>query len=566
MVNLKSVLSVFLCLILANSQLVTTSSIATEATSPASPTGPVTQHQPGPNILLIVVDDLGYSDLGVYGSEINTPNLDQLARSGILFTDFYSASVCSPTRSMLLTGIDNHLVGLGNMAESLTPNQRGQPGYEGYLNFKVAPLADLLKDAGYRTYMTGKWHLGLDKHTSPAARGFEKSFALIEGGAGHFDDLPALGPGKARFRENGNFTELPEDFYSTRFYTRKLQEYIESGRHDNQPFFAYLAYTAPHFPLQAPEKTIEKYHGKYDMGYDVVYEQRLDNMKSLGLIHSKVAGVPRAENEPAWEELSRQEKKISARKMEIYAAMIDDIDHYIGELIDYLKRTRQFDNTFIFFMSDNGPEGHHLEKAWPQVVNWIYECCDNSYANLGKPNSYTWYGPNWGRVSAAPFLHYKGFTSEGGIRVPAFVSYPGKLPVNQVFHEVVSVKDVMPTLLELAGVTHPEEYKGRNVLPIQGKSLLTALSNEHQQFRDDNDFFGTESYGRRAIRKGDWKILLLPPPQGQGQWQLFNLISDPSEQHDIADQYPDKLQELSRLWLEYSQNNHVILPNKESVY
>ena len=201
MADLKSVLSVFLCLILVNSQLVTTSSIATEATSPASPTRSATQHQPGPNILLIVVDDLGYSDLGMYGSEINTPNLDQLAQSGILFTDFYSASVCSPTRSMLLTGIDNHLVGLGNMAESLTPNQLGQPGYEGYLNFKVATLADLLKDAGYRTYMTGKWHLGLDKHTSPAERGFEKSFALLEGGAGHFDNLPALGPGKARFEK-----------------------------------------------------------------------------------------------------------------------------------------------------------------------------------------------------------------------------------------------------------------------------------------------------------------------------------------------------------------------------
>ena len=566
MVDLRARLPSLLWLFFVACLITTTADVVAEQDDTISPILSSVKSQARPNILLILVDDLGYSDLGVYGSEINTPNLDQLARSGTLFTNFYTASVCSPTRAMLLSGIDNHLVGLGNMAESLTPNQKGQPGYEGYLNFKVATLAELLKHAGYHTYMTGKWHLGMESHTSPAARGFEQSFTLLEGGAGHFDDLASLGPGKARFRENGNIAELPDQFYSTRFYTRRLQAYIESNRGDKKPFFAYLAYTAPHFPLQAPKKTIKKYHGKYDMGYEVVYQQRINKMKSLGLISAEVTGSPRVQGEPAWEELSQQEKKTSARKMEIYAAMIDDIDHYVGELMAYLKRIHQLDNTVIFFMSDNGPEGHHLEISWPAVADWVAECCDNSYDNLGKPDSYTWYGPNWGRVSAAPFRLYKGFTSEGGIRAPAFVSYRNKLPANRVFHEMASVKDVMPTLLELAGVTHPRQYRGESILPMQGKSMLTVLSNEQHQLQHNNTYFGTESYGRRAIRKGDWKILLLPPPHGQGEWLLFNLKTDPSEQHDLAAKYANKLQDLTRLWLEYIQTNYVILPNKESLY
>ena len=292
----------------------------------------------------------------------------------------------------------------------------------------------------------------------------------------------------------------------------------------------------------------------------------LNKMKSLGLVSEEIDGIPRVQGEPAWEALSQQEKKTSARKMEIYAAMIDDVDHYIGELIDYLKSVNQFDNTFIFFMSDNGPEGHHLDKGWPAVADWIVECCDNSYENMGKLNSYIWYGPNWGRVSAAPFRFYKGFTSEGGIRVPAFVSYQNKLQSNVVFQEIVTVKDVMPTILELAGVAHPNHYNGNRILPIQGQSMLPVLKKMQNNLHGEDFILGTESFGKKAIRKGDWKILSLPPPHGTGEWQLFNLRADPSEMHNLSLQHPKKLKELKQLWQEYATVNNVILQNVESLY
>lgn len=238
-----------------------------------------------PNILLIVVDDLGYADLGIFGGEINTPTIDSLASTGILLTNFHSSSVCSPTRSMLLSGTDNHLAGLGNMAEALAPNQKGKPGYEGYLNFRIVTVASLLKDANYHTYMTGKWHLGLEEETSPSARGFERSFVLLHGGGGHFNDLGIdIDNKKALYREDKRLVDLPSDFYSTRFYTDKLMEYISSNHGDEQPFFAYLAYTAPHWPLQAPDESIKKYKGIYDAGYDVIHNQRIERMKDKKLI------------------------------------------------------------------------------------------------------------------------------------------------------------------------------------------------------------------------------------------------------------------------------------------
>ena len=530
-----------------------------------------------PNILLIVADDLGFSDLGVYGSEINTPNLDALARSGILFTNFYAAPTCSPTRSMLLSGTDNHVAGLGNMKEDIASNQKGHPGYEGYLNFRVASLAELLGDAGYHTYMTGKWHLGESKDTNPAARGFDKSFSLVMSGSGHFGMLPIFGPGKAKYQDDGKVVdELPEGFYSSKFYAEKMIDYIDGNRDSDNPFFAYLAFTAPHWPLQAPEESIAKYHGQYDAGYDALHAQRLSRLQALGLVSEDVKPFPRMVTEPGWNELSESQKQVEARKMEIYAAMVGDVDTYVGKVIDYLKQIGEFENTFIFFMSDNGPEGHHLVNGWDGLAEWVEACCDNSYENMGKADSYIWYGPNWARAGSAPSRMFKGFTAEGGIRVPAFVHFP-QLPQPGVKNsQFLTVMDVMPTFLELAGTSHPgSTYRGRHTVPMQGASMLPMLNGEKTATHDPGYVMGWELFGRRAIRQDNWKILWEPGnkffepwPAGieADKWQLFDLTEDPAELVDLSIQYPDKLREMIKLWEVYAAQNNVILPSESSGY
>ncbi len=524
-----------------------------------------------PNILLIVVDDMGFTDLGSFGSEINTPNLDKLARAGVRFSSFYTASTCSPTRAMLLSGIDHHRVGLGGMAESLMPNQKGQPGYEGYLNSRIVSLAELLRDAGYHTYMTGKWHLGLAKTQGPAARGFEKSFVLLQAGGGHFDDLGFV-PGKALYREDGELVDLPGDFYSTKFYSDKMIQYIEANfvrdqRQVDKPFFAYLAYTAPHWPLQAPDASIEKYRGRYDAGYDKLHEQRLAGAKVHGLVPEHVIGAPGEHGELPWDQLSKHEKKVEARKMEIYAAMVDDIDHHVGRVLDTLRTNGQLENTLIVFMSDNGAEGHRLERIWPAVGDWVEQCCDNSYANMGKANSYLWYGPNWARAGMAPFSRYKAYTTEGGIRAPAFVSYPEVVKEGKVVANFVSVMDVMPTVLELAGIEHPgTRYKNKDVLPMQGKSMLSFLRGEAEYVHDANEVMGWELFNKRAIRQGNWKIVFMPEPDRDARWQLFNVEVDLAEQHDLAAEQPAKLQQMIDLWKDYERDNGVIISDPLSRY
>ena len=529
-----------------------------------------------PNVLLIVADDLGYSDLGVFGGEINTPNLDALGRAGALLTQFYSASTCSPTRSMLLSGTDNHLAGLGHMYEEMRANQVGYPGYEGYLNFRVASLAETMRDAGYRTYMTGKWHLGLTGETSPYARGFERSFSLAQGGAAHLGDMPLIGAIPSTYRENGKLAELPDDFYSSRFYARKLIEYLKSNEADGQPFFAYLAFTAPHWPLQAPKESIEKYAGRYAAGWDALQSKRFENMKKLGLIDKEAVPFPRLASEPAWQDLPDDEKKVEARKMEIFAAMVDDMDRYTGEVIDYLKSSGQFENTFIFFMSDNGAEGAHLDIGWEELEQWAGQCCDNALENLGNGDSYTWYGPNWTWASSGGYRMYKQFTTEGGIRVPAIAYFPKQFQEGAVIGEFVTVKDVLPTILELTGVKHPgPTFNGREVLPLQGASMLSMLKGERKTTHNQAYVMGWELFGRRAIRKGDWKIVWEPagiPWEPReldipvDKWRLYNIGEDPGELRDLSGDQPEKLKELVQEWEDYARENGVVLPDYSAPY
>ncbi len=507
-----------------------------------------------PNILLIVADDLGYADLSIFGSEIPTPNIDALARQGVLLTNFYANLACSPTRAMLMSGTDNHLAGLGVMGAPTDPAQQGQPGYEGYLNFRVASLANLMKDAGYHTYMTGKWHLGETVETGPRARGFEQSFISIDG-ASHLGGLSWDGPGLAPYRDGEELVTVGEDFYTTRFYTNRMIDYIESGRADEKPFFAYLAYTAPHWPLQAPRESIEKFAGHYDDGYEALYQRRFENMKALGFIPEDAPGLPPVEGQPAWDELTPDQQRVEARKMEIYAAMVSDLDAYIGEVVGYLKSIGEYENTFVFFMSDNGPEALRRDLDAP-LSEWVAECCDNSYENLGDGDSYVMYGPNWARASSTAFYRAKGTGFEGGIHVPAFASFPEHIEGGVRSDRFTTVMDLMPTFLDLAGTDHPgETYEGRPVLPMQGRSLLPSLTDPDGKPRGASDYVGWELYDHRAIVQGDWKLVWDASADKEEGWLLFNLADDPQEQNDLSDAEPQRLKAMTALWEDYHAQN-----------
>lgn len=513
-----------------------------------------------PNILLIVADDLGFTDLGAFGSEIPTPTLDSLAQSGIVLTNFYTAPACSPTRAMLMSGTDNHLAGLGTMAEFLNaaaPVVRGKPGYEGFLNDRVAPLPRLLRDAGYDTFMAGKWHLGKSKQHSPAARGFDKSFVLLEGGAGHFNDLGLTADEPtATYREDGELVELPKDFYSTRFYAERLIRYLRSRENGDKPFFAYLAYSAPHWPLQAPDESIARHKGRYSKGYRAVLTERLERQKALGLIPVDADIERYTTMLPAWESLSTEERMVAERRMEIYAAMIDDLDRYTGSVIDAIQRMGQMDNTLIIFMSDNGA----MDKGMPQFHRWAAQCCDNSYDNMGKPDSYLFAGDEWARVSTGILRGLKGQTTEGGIRVPAIIYYPPSSTRGVQYGHFLSVMDVLPTLLDVAGQEHPgTRYHGREVHPVKGRSFAPLIFGDQAPVQDGDYSMGWELFGGKALRQGDWKLVFDPKPKGDSRWHLYNLAEDPAESQDLAERESERLKTMIALWEQYVQDNGVMV-------
>ena len=529
-----------------------------------------------PNILLVVADDLGYSDLGSFGGEIATPTLDRLALNGIRFSNFYSAPMCSPARAMLLTGVDSHLAGFGNMLEELSPNQKGQPGYEGYLNDRVVTVSELLQRAGYRTYMSGKWHLGTNEQANPAVRGFDRSFALGSGGASHFADMrPAYAPSpeiKANYWADGKKLEkLPDGFnYSSQFYVDQIIENLRRDEASDRPFFAYLSFTAPHWPLQAPDAAIARQKGRYDEGYDVLATRRLERQKEMGLVPGHATRASRSPKESPWEDLDDNARRTEIRAMEIYAAMIAEVDVHTGRLIDYLESKGLLENTVVIFVSDNGPEGHDLDETWPadafpEIRHTIDTTHDFSYENMGRVGSYTLHGPNWANAVSPAFRLFKGFPTEGGTHVSAFV-YSSKL-VSQpaVVDDFVFVKDVTPTILNLAGVPDPAgQYAGRDVERMTGTSFAAMLSGKPSD--DQPRTTGIELLGKRAIRSGDWKLIHMPVPYGTGNWQLFNIADDPSESKDLADEFPDVVTELSIKWKDYERDNKVIIPDWVSGY
>ncbi|KAI2629685.1 putative arylsulfatase [Hypoxylon sp. NC1633] len=535
-----------------------------------------------PNFLIIVADDLGFSDTSPYGGEINTPNLQKLADEGLRLTGFHTAASCSPTRAMLLSGTDSHIAGLGVMAEKIKKAPQifeGKPGYEGYLNYRVAALGEILQDAGYFTFMSGKWHLGLKKELGPYARGFTKVLSTLPGAGNHFNHEPqlydlkdkptAIFKGDGIWMKDGGFingsTDLPKDFYSSNTFTDYFLDFLKerTAAQRTQPFFGYLPFTAPHWPLQAPQRVVKKYRGRYDDGPVALRDQRLRSMTEKGLVPPDVEPAPlHSLGTKPWAELPEEEKRISSRAMEVYAAMVDLIDVNIGRVRAYLEETGELDNTFIIFMSDNGAEGQLLEAlpilAGYTVEDIVHKYYDNSLDNIGNHNSFVWYGPQWAGAATAPSRGAKSHSTEGGIHCPCIVRYPPALKEKGlVTSTFTTVMDVVPTILDLAGLKHPSPiFRGREVVPVRGKSwrpILEHPGDQDIQIYSDTDIVGWEQLGIAAVRVGDWKALFLPPPKGPGKWELYDLSKDLGELHDLAESQPEKLKEMLEHYETYFQ-------------
>ena len=473
---------------------------------------------------------------------------------------------------MLLTGTDHHVAGIGTMLEVAAPGFRGAPGYEGYLNDRVVALPELLRDAGYLTLMSGKWHLGNTIDRSPWARGFERSFALLPAGASHY----CAARGRRASRPYQRFT--PKTTSSSRWARTSTRRTTTPTRCSaisaNVTTIPSPRTTDPSSPTCPSRRRTgrcrprrnpsPRYRGRYDAGPDALREERLAALKRLGLCPPDVAAHPVvADGAPEWADMTAEERALSARTMEVYAAMVDRMDWNIGRVTDYLADTGELDNTVVIFLSDNGAEGAMVEAMplrGPEIAARIAQHCDNSLDNLGGPTSFVWYGPRWAQAATAPSRLHKAFTTEGGIRVVGFVTWPGFARQGEIGTAFSTVMDIAPTVLELAGAAHPgTAYRGREVEPMRGRSLVPYLSRDGEAVHDAETGTGWELFGRRAIRQGDWKALYLPAPYGPGAWQLYDLSRDPGELDDQAAARPEKLAELLELWDRYVEENGVIL-------
>jgi len=524
-----------------------------------------------PNIVIILADDMGYADLGSFGGEINTPNIDALASAGVRFTQFYTHASCSPTRSVLLSGVDTHLNGLGNMAEWTAPNQVGEPGYEGYLNDSVVTVPQLLKQAGYHTYMTGKWHLGKAPDKIPRARGFERDFSLLDGGGNYWDmtNMTALTP-QLVFTEDGKYlAELPKNYYATRTYTDKMIEFIDSQRGDGKPFFAYVAHQAPHDPYHLPKEWRKRHVGEYDKGWDAVRRARLERQIELGISAEGTVLSERMWFVPNPTQLAAGPRALLGMKMELYAGMLENMDHHIGRLVDYLKSIGVYENTVFIVFGDNGAEGTDLFEmvtGTPGTLNYLWAAMkwsNNDPKAWGEPGSFVGYGPMWAQVSMTPFSQYKGWLAEGGIRNALIMSGPEiKRPAGSIHDAVMHISDIMPTLLDFAKTQYPETYQGRQLPPINGKSWAPMLDGKVENVRTGDDVLAWELFGNRALRQGDWKLRWQWQPFGTGTWELFNLATDSAERRNLATKEPEKLTAMLALWDGYVAENNVILPSR----
>ena len=533
-------------------------------TQPAPPPETGEAPEPQPNFLLIVADDLGYTDIGAYGGEIRTPHLDDLASRSVMFTNFHVLPMCAPTRAMLLSGTDHHVAGLGTMfGPNMLLGPEGHPGYETYLHERVASLPERLAEVGYRSYMAGKWHLGPDPGRWPVDWGFDRSFALLPGSGSHMV-IP-----ERTYVENSEWVEsMQEGFFSTRTYTDKLIGYIDEFHGDGQPFFVYAAYTAPHWPLQVPPDFIDRYAGDYDDGYDVLRDARMERAEALGVIPATDPDYFEPLG-PAWEELNAETQAHYARRMELYAAMVENLDHHVGRLIGHLEDIGELDDTVILFMSDNGAATEQMEYNPTFAARIERENSDNSLENLGTANSHISYGASWAQAATAPFNRFKGYITEGGTRVPAYVLHGDGTNPAGLDGQYLSAIDIAPTLLELAGAAiDSTSVRGREVAAITGRSFARVLGAGAAPVYPEDHVFALEMHGSRSVRQGRYKLVWEQPavntwwpfaiPESWYRWQLYDLQTDPGERTDISAEHPELMRELIDAWEDYADANQVV--------
>ncbi len=486
-----------------------------------------------PNIVLILADDLGYSDIGPYGSEIRTPNLDRMAAAGLRFRQFYNAAKCSPTRAALLTGLYAHEAGMAELPPGRGKSRPRGP-YQGFLPDSVVTLADALRAAGYRTYMSGKWHIGDEPDQWPRRRGFDRYFGLISGATSYFELLQEPGNLRQMTLEDAPWTPPAEGFYATDAYTdyavARVREHAD--RHGRQPFFLYLAYTAPHFPLHALPEDLARYRGRYDAGWDALRAERYARMRRMGVLTPRHALAPRPPQVPPWE--TAEGKAEWARRMEVYAAMVDRMDQGIGRVLAALGETGALENTLVLFLSDNG--------GCPEEV---------AGRRLGRPGvptgargSYAAYEEPWAYASNTPFRLYKNFLHEGGINTPVVAYWPRGIRTPGAFTDAVGhVIDVLPTFLDLAGAPAPEQQQSWRPFPLTGRSLVPALTGGALAARGPLYWaYG----GHAAVRDGDWKLVY--EGRRSRAWELFNLAEDPTELHNLAAREPARAAALAGAW------------------
>ena len=508
-----------------------------------------------PNILLIVADDLGYADLGCYGSDIETPNIDALATKGLRFSRFHTSPLCAPTRAMLLSGNDHHIAGMGIQSTDSIAF-----GYEGRLTQRIVTIPALLRSVGYHTYMAGKWHLGMDSLSIPAQKGFERSFVNLRGAGNHYNDQGIFADNHVTpYFEDGEPASWQEGDYSTDFFTEKLIEYIESNKDDQQPFFAFAAYTSPHWPLQVDEKYWKKYEGRYDLGYEELKKSRLHSLKQAGMVPKAAVLPPDHESVRPWDLLSLQEKKKESRKMELYAGMVDNLDYNVGRLVRYLEQIGAYENTLIVFMSDNGAAAEDFFDH-PDYGPFIRAHFTDDYETMGQPYSFISYGPQWAEAGSSPFRHFKGHTTQGGIVTPLIIAGPQVKNQHEIHHKVVTVMDLAPTFYELAQVQYPKTFEDVDLYPLRGKSLWPILSGSSDQIHGPDHIFALEHDNKAMLRKGDWKIINGRSPLQEDNFELFHLSQDLAELQDLSKEQPEKYAELLAEWRKFSQEVGVLVP------
>jgi arylsulfatase len=511
------------------------SAVAAALPGCAHNTPPANPSAKRPNIIVILADDMGFSDIGCYGGEIATPNLDMLAKNGMRFTQFYNNARCCPTRACLLTGLYPHQAGIGHMVDN-----KNNPAYQGYLNDSCVTIAEALKPAGYHPLMAGKWHAGEKRPHWPADRGFEHFYGLVSGASNYFQ----LEKGRTFAEDNTPIdpTSAP-GFYMTNAFTDRALRYIDDYSRNTEPFFLYLAYTSPHWPLHALPEDIAKYKGKYMKGWDSLREERRQRMIDLGIIDKSTQLTPRDPKAKPWAELSQQQKEERDLRMAVYAAQIDRMDQNIGRLIAKLKETGQYENTLILFMADNGGCAEVVERS------------EDPSAPLGSKGSFLSYGVPWANASNTPFRLYKHWVHEGGISSPLIAHWPGHIQPNTFHRDPAHLIDIMPTCLELAAAKYPARFKGKSITPLEGRSLLPIL--QGQSNPPQRPIFW-EHEGNRAVRQGQWKLVA----QEGKPWELYDLSADRAELTNLADKNPAKVTELTDLYDRWAKRAGVV-PWKE---